>query len=82
MQRRSDARGQRFAELIVADPRIEQVAEDVDALGGARRTFAEGVKCSDQRGPRRRKVEVRNEQRRLYATSSTRWMTMSSVGTF
>ncbi len=77
-----DAFGERLAQLVVADPGVEQVAEDVDARGVAGRAGAECIERVDQRRPRRRQVEIREEQRGLYRTSSARLITTSSLGTF
>ena len=77
-----DALGQRLAQLVVADPGVEEVAEEIDACRIAGRTRAERIERFDQRRPRRRQVQIGEEQRRLYRTSSARSITTSSVGTF
>ena len=81
-QRGRDAGRHRLAQLVVADPLVEEVAEHVQAGGRARRSGAERFERRHERRSRRRQVEVGDEQRRLYATSSARWRTTSSVGTF
>ena len=68
-QCRGDVRRQRFAQLVVADPGVEEVAEDVDRRGAARRDRAERVERRDQRRPRRRQVQVGDEQRGLLSES-------------
>ena len=63
-QRCGDARRERLAQLVVADPPVEQVAEDVDRGGrrapGRRRT--RGTRAA--RRALRREVQVGEEQRR------------------
>ena len=71
-QRSRDARRHRLAQLIVADPLVEQVAEHVKAGRRARRRCAERFERRHERRSRRRQMQVGNEQRRLYATSSAR----------
>ncbi len=75
---RRDAIGHRLAQLVVADPGVEQVAEDIDARRIAGRARAERIERFDQRRPRRRQVQIGEEQRRLYRTSSARSIMTSS----
>jgi len=65
-----NVRGERLAQLIVSDPDVEHIAEEVDGRCGARGTRAERIEDGDERRARRRQVKVGDEQRGLYATSS------------
>jgi hypothetical protein len=53
-----NALGQRFAKLIVADPRVEQIPEEIDTGGFARGPGAEGIERFDERRPRRREMQI------------------------
>jgi hypothetical protein len=77
-----DAIGQGLPQLVIADPRIEQIAEKIDARRIAGRTRAERIERFGQHRPRRRQVQIGQEQRGLYQTSSARSITTSLVGTF
>ena len=77
-----DARGEGLAQLIVPDPLIEEITQQIHAGRIAGGTRAERFERRHQRRARRRQVEVGEEKRRLYATSSARVMTTSCVGTF
>jgi hypothetical protein len=80
-QRGNHAAAERVCALLVADPRIEEIAHHVHrrriARGSARKRFERG----DGRWPLRRQVQVGQQQRRLHRASA-RVMTTSSVGTF
>ena len=70
-QRRDDGRDERIAHLVVADPPVEEVAEDVDAR---RRARAGPRRKRMERGERRRtlgrQVQVGQEERRTAAATT------------
>ena len=62
--RRSATRaGKGRVEAVVADPELEQVAEDVERVGARRHVGEEALELRDDRRPGRVEMEVRDEER-------------------
>ena len=58
--------GERLTALVIADPGVEQVAENVDPVGVARRPSCEGVERRGNGRPPGREMQVGDEQRRVH----------------
>ena len=76
-----DARGERVREAVVAEPVLEEVTEDVERFGLARRALQEALEPFDDRRARFVEMQVRDEERLLQARSAFS-ITTASRGTF
>ncbi len=81
-----DAGVERVRQIVVAGPVVEQVAEDGQAAGGARRAGEEGQEARNRRGGIRGQMQVGNEKRcpglhGIRKTTSAFSITTSSTGT-
>ena len=78
-QRCHDGRDERIGHLIVADPPVEQVAQDIDRGGSARGAGRKGIEGSERGRTLRRQVQIGQEERRRHSGNGvTGWGQVSA----
>ena len=89
-ERARDAGGERLAQLVVAEPGVEEIADHVERGRAVRGPCDESVQRFDECRPLPRQMQVGDEERRrhrhvsalpVYSLISARSITTSSLGT-